>query len=321
MSSSATATIAAATAAAAATIAHRMLSTRSGPRWSTNYGALAAGWFSELSPDAEMWPHQCLSLKVEEVMYDALSEYQHVQVFRTAAYGTMLVLDGVIQITERDEHSYQEMIANIPLCAHPHPVRVALIGGGDGGVLREICRHPSVAVADHCEIDAAVCEVSRRFLPAIAAGLDDPRVKTRYMDGAVWLKEHSDYYDVIIVDSSDPVGPAASLFAEEFYRTMKGALREGGIICTQGECLWLHEKLIAEMIRFSKGLFKHARYAYTTIPTYPSGQIGFVVCSDSVNPSVPAREHPSSADLRYYTDAVHRASFVLPKFVDTLLGT
>lgn len=272
------------------------------------------GWFTELSPDAHMWPGQALSIEIESTLFDEHSEFQHVQVFETKEYGTMLCLDGVIQVTERDEFGYQEMIANIPMCAHRNPKRVAVIGGGDGGVLREIVRHDTVELVDHCEIDQFVCDVSRKFLPSLASGLDHPVVTTRFRDGAAWLQDHTDYYDVVIVDSSDPVGPAATLFEPAFYQTMKASLRQGGVICTQGECQWNNLDLIVEMLGFCKSMFKHADYAFTTVPTYPSGQIGFIMCSDSAPTSTAARPHPKPDELRYYTPEVHKAAFVLPKF-------
>ena len=123
-------------------------------------------------------------------------------------------------------------MVHIPMCAHPKPQKVAVIGAGDGGILREICKHSSVEVVDHCEIDKAVCDVSKEFLPNLAIGLSDPRVNTMHADGAAWLKNHKNTYDIVIVDSSDPIGPASTLFEEEFYKTMKESLREGGIICT-----------------------------------------------------------------------------------------
>ena len=144
----------------------------------------------------------------------------------------MLCLDGVIQTTDRDEFSYQEMMVHVPMCAHPAPKRVAVIGAGDGGILREIVKHESVEKVDHCEIDKAVCEVSRNFLPNLAVGLDDPKVNTLFADGAAWLQKNKGVYDIVIVDSSDPIGPASTLFEEQFYVTLKEALAPGGIICT-----------------------------------------------------------------------------------------
>ena len=207
------------------------------------------------------------------------------------------------------------MIANLPLCAHPHPKRVAIIGGGDGGVIREIMRHPSVEAVDHCEIDRRVCEVSMQYLPSIASELQRPEVTTHYKDGAQFLKDHPNSYDVIIVDSSDPVGPASTLFEASFYEIARDALRDGGVLCTQAECLWNNLLLIAELYADCAPLFQQCDYAYTTVPTYPSGQIGFMVCRKGPEPvSTAVRTHPAAQDLRYYTEELHKAAFVLPKF-------
>lgn len=288
------------------------------PDYKDGHERLGAGWFSEVGT---LWPGQCMSVAVKEKLHDARSDFQHVQVFETENHGRMLCLDGVIQTTDGDEFAYQEMLTHIPMCTHPNPKTVAVIGAGDGGILREVCRHSSVERVDHCELDKMVCDVSKKLLPNLAVGLEDPRVNTQYADGAAWLANHPGEYDVILVDSSDPVGPAATLFEETFYATMKAALKPGGIVCTQGECMWLHADLIVGMQQFCKKLFKHAEYCYTTIPTYPSGQIGFVVCSEGASPTAPVREleEAVSDKLQYYTPRIHQASFVLPKFMEKRL--
>jgi len=273
---------------------------------------LAQGWFSELGV---MWPGQCMSLEVEEVLFEGKSDFQDVVVFKSKTYGTVLALDGVIQLTERDEFAYQEMIVHLPLCAHPNPKKVLIIGGGDGGVLREVCKHDTVEVIEMCEIDKMVPEMSKKYLPTVSTHFDDPRLRLHIADGCKFLDTKEAEYDVIIVDSSDPVGPAEVLFEKPFYRAMRKALKDGGIVCTQAECLWLHLDIIKNLLDQSKELYKTAEYAYTTIPTYPSGQIGFVLCSlrDDFSASVPQRK--LSADkLRYYNDQVHSAAFVLPEF-------
>jgi spermidine synthase len=208
-----------------------------------------------------------MSLKVEEILYHGKSKYQDVLVFKSQSHGTVLVLDGVIQVTERDEFAYQEMIAHLPLFAHPNPKRVLVIGGGDGGVLREIARHPSVEEMVICELDKDVIDVSKKYLPSLACGFDDPRVKVHIMDGAKFMDANKDAFDVIITDSSDPVGPAAVLFETPFYRAMYASLREGGIICTQGECMWLHLNLIKPLKASISQFCTSVEYAYTTIPT------------------------------------------------------
>ena len=170
------------------------------------------------------------------------------------------------------------MMAHLPLYAHPNPQKVLVIGGGDGGVLREIARHPSVTEIVICELDKDVIDVSKKYLPFMAKGFDDPRVKVNIMDGAKFMKENQSAFDVI-TDSSDPVGPACVLFETPFYKAMHGSLRDGGIICTQGECVWLHVDLIQPLVKAITPLFSKVEYAYCTIPSYPSGQIGFIIAS------------------------------------------
>jgi len=270
-----------------------------------------SGWFSEFG---EMWPGQALSLQIEEVLLDEKTEFQDLLVFKSKAYGNVLVLDGAIQATERDEFSYQEMITHLPMCAHPNPKRVLVIGGGDGGVLREVAKHDSVEEIVICELDKAVPAAAKKYLPLLGCGFDDPRVSVHHCDGAEFLEQHTDWFDVIITDSSDPVGPAAALFEESFYCKLRQALRAGGVACSQGEAFWLHLGTIEPMMTFCRRLFDHTEYASCMVPTYPSGQIGFLINSkDGTAPKEPrAWAH---ASLRYYNTDVHRASFVLPEFV------
>jgi spermidine synthase len=258
-----------------------------------------------------------MSLKVEEVLDHHRSIYQDVLVFKSAKHGNVLVLDGVIQVTERDEFAYQEMIAHIPLYAHPNPKRVLVIGGSDGGVLREIARHPSVEEIVICEIDKDVIDVSKKYLPTLAEGYNDPRVKVHIMDGAKFMEANQDSFDVIITDSSDPVGPASVLFETPFYKSMYGSLREGGIVCTQGECFWLHLELIRPLVNSISTFYTSVGYAYTMIPTYPSGQIGFILATKGRGACSEPSRQPDEETLKtfkYYTPEIHKAAFVLPAF-------
>ncbi|ESO88834.1 hypothetical protein LOTGIDRAFT_218994 [Lottia gigantea] len=279
--------------------------------------AIRKGWFSELSP---LWPGQCLSLEIEEVLYHEKSKYQDILVFKSKTYGNVLVLDGVIQVTERDEHSYQEMLAHIPMFSHPNPKQVLIIGGGDGGVAREVLKHPQVLTVDMCEIDEKVPEVSKKYLPKLASSFADPKFTLHVQDGFEFLKSHEGTYDVIITDSSDPIGPASSLFEKSYYDLMSKSLKDGGVLASQGECLWLHLDLIKEMLEFCKTIYPITDYCYTTIPTYPSGQIGFILCSkDKANFRKPVRcisqQEVDDMSLKYYNTDIHKASFILPEFV------
>ncbi|XP_041377619.1 spermidine synthase-like [Gigantopelta aegis] len=275
------------------------------------------GWFSEIG---ELWPGQCMSLEVEEVLHKEKSKFQDVLVFKSKTYGNVLVLDGVIQATDRDEFSYQEMLAHLPMCCHANPKKVLVIGGGDGGVVREVLKHSSVESVDQCEIDEMVIEVSKKYLPQMACCFEDPRLNLHIKDGFEFMGQHKGEYDVIITDSSDPIGPASALFEKSYYELMKKALKPGGVVCSQGECIWLHLDLIKDMHDFCKTLYPSVDYAYTAIPTYPSGQIGFILCS--LNPDIDFREPVrilTEADvlkmkLKYYNQHIHAASFILPEF-------
>ncbi|KIP02329.1 hypothetical protein PHLGIDRAFT_32236 [Phlebiopsis gigantea 11061_1 CR5-6] len=273
------------------------------------------GWFREIS---SQWPGQAMTLKVRKILHVEKSLYQDVLVFESETYGNVLVLDGVIQCTERDEFSYQEMIAHLPLASHPNPEQVLVIGGGDGGVVREVLKHQSVKNVVLCDIDEAVVRVSRQFLPHMSSLLDDPRVTVFIGDGFKFLAENQSTYDVIITDSSDPVGPAESLFQKPYFELLHNALTPGGHIATQAECLWIHLPLITELVSTIGKIFAVAEYAFTTIPTYPSGQIGFLVCSkaEGRNLHEPVR---TVTPTRYYNSDVHRAAFVLPEFGRAML--
>ena len=229
---------------------------------------------------------------------------------------------------------YQEMIAHIPLASHPNPKKVLVIGGGDGGVVREVLKHESVDEVVLCDIDEvsitclvpalsptlrqAVVRVSKQFLPHMSALLSSPRVRVYIGDGFKFLADNTATYDAIITDSSDPVGPAAALFEKPYFQLLHDALAPGGHISTQAECLWLHLPLIRELQKTTGAIFPVFEYAFTTIPTYPSGQIGFVVASKEQGRDLrtPVRQ---VAGTRYWNESVHRAAFILPEFGRAML--
>ncbi|KAI0502437.1 hypothetical protein KFK09_017387 [Dendrobium nobile] len=269
--------------------------------------SIIPGWFSEMSP---MWPGEAHSLKIEEILYQGKSEYQDVMVFQSATYGKVLVLDGVIQVTQRDECAYQEMITHLPLCSIQNPKKVLVIGGGDGGVLREVSRYPSVEQINICEIDKMVVDVSVAFLKNAPEGT----------------------YDAVIVDSSDPIGPAQELFEKPFFESVARALRPGGVVCTQAESIWLHMHIIEAIVSNCRQVFKGSvNYAWTTVPTYPSGVIGFMLCSTE-GPQVDF-QHPvhkidenddlnkSKGPLKFYNPEIHSAAFCLPSFAKRVIGS
>ncbi|XP_020580833.1 spermidine synthase 1 isoform X2 [Phalaenopsis equestris] len=292
--------------------------------------AIIPGWFSEMSP---MWPGEAHSLKIEKILYQGKSEYQDVMVFQSATYGKVLVLDGVIQVTQRDECAYQEMITHLPLSSIQNPKKVLVIGGGDGGVLREVSRYSSIEQINICEIDKMVVDVSKQFFPNLAVGFEDPRVNLHIGDGVAFLKNVPEgTYDAVIVDSSDPIGPAQELFEKPFFESVSRALRPGGVVCTQAESIWLHMHIIESIVSNCRQVFKGSvNYAWTTVPTYPSGVIGFMLCSTE-GPPVDFQRPVHKIDendelnkckgpLKFYNPEIHSAAFCLPSFAKRVIGS
>ncbi|XP_051143007.1 spermine synthase isoform X2 [Andrographis paniculata] len=302
------------------------------------HSTVVSGWFSECQLSSAdtvkevffnnpMWPGEAHSLKVEEVLFKERSLFQEVLVFQSSGYGRVLVLDGIVQLTEKDECAYQEMIAHLPLCSIESPKNVLVVGGGDGGVLREIARHRSVEKIDICEIDQLVIDVSKKFFPDLAIGFEDPRVHLHVGDAVEFLRQTPEgKYDAIIVDSSDPVGPAQELVERPFFENIARALRPGGVLCNMAESMWLHTHLIQDMISVCRETFKGSvRYAWTSVPTYPSGAIGFLLCStegppvDFAHPINPIEKLEGAIgykrELQFYNSEMHRAAFSLPSFV------
>nr|CAB3503032.1 unnamed protein product [Digitaria exilis] len=282
--------------------------------------AVIPGWFSEISP---MWPGEAHSLKVEKVLFQGKSDYQNVMVFQSSTYGKVLVLDGVIQVTERDECAYQEMITHLPLCSIKDPKKVLVIGGGDGGVLREVSRYSSVEQIDICEIDKMVVDVSKQFFPHLAVGFEDPRVSLHIGDGVAFLKNAPEgTYDAVIVDSSDPIGPAQELFEKPFFQSVARALRPGGVVCTQAESIWLHMHIIEDIV-------VNCRQIRCLTCFHCSGVIGFMLCStegpavDFQHPvfNIEEDEHSSKSKgpLKFYNSEIHSASFCLPSFAKRVI--
>ncbi|TXG56330.1 hypothetical protein EZV62_017643 [Acer yangbiense] len=319
------------------------------PNNTNSISAVIPGWFSEISP---MWPGEAHSLKVEKILFQGKSDYQNVMVFQSSTYGKVLVLDGVIQLTERDECAYQEMITHLPLCSIPNPKKVLVIGGGDGGVLREVARHSSVEQIDICEIDKMVVDVSKQFFPSVAVGYEDPRVTLHIGDGVAFLKNVPEgTYDAVIVDSSDPIGPAQELFEKPFFQSVANALRPGGVLSTQAESIWLHMHIIEDIVANCRQIFKGSvNYAWTTVPTYPrhillnllgsavavspfhrNGMIGFMLCSTEgppvdfkhpVNPIDADDSHSKSrGPLKFYNKEIHTAAFCLPTFAKKVVDS
>lgn len=247
-------------------------------------------------------------------------------VFKSTDYGNVLVLDGVVQATERDEFAYQEMITHVALNNHPNPKRVLVIGGGDGGVLREIVKHDCVEEAILVEIDECVVKVSKLYLPDMSKGFDHPRVQVQIRDGFEYLRSIRNEFDVIITDSSDPDGPAEQLFEKSYFEMMEQALTEKGVYIMQAsENVWLKLNVLKHLKTACKEVFPSVEYTHACVPTYTSGQLGLMVCSKDPqnNLKLPTRSWDPEIEKsinKYYNRELHEASFHLPTFARKVLN-
>jgi len=239
--------------------------------------------------------------------------YQTIEVFETDSYGRVLLLDGLVQTTEKDEFFYHEMLVHPAMMSHPHPQDILIVGGGDGGALREVLRYP-VKSAVLVEIDVRVIEVCRKRFPGLAASFGDHRVEVAVGDGNRYIRETDRLFDVIIVDSSDPVGPSAILHQKSFFAALKKRLRPGGTIAAQAGTPLYHLEHLRKKRRFLKALFKSALYYLGPVPTYPGGLWCYVFLSERIDPLRPQRRRPPKK-LRFYNLDVHRAAFALPEFL------
>lgn len=258
-----------------------------------------------------------LKLKIIRSLEKIKSEFQEIEIVESKSFGKILLINGVIMLTEADEFCYHEMIAHVPLCVHKKAQKILVIGGGDGGTVREILKHDKVKEVDVCEIDEKVIEISKRHFPYLANCFDDPKVKIYCEDGNEFIKAHQNEYDLIIVDSSDPVGPAEVLFKREFFTAMFQALKDDGIVVTQAESFFYHSKIIKSLFSFIRDIYPISEYYYTLVPTYPSGVIGFTFCSKQYHPlgNFNETEALKLNGLKYYDKDIHKSAFTLPRFV------
>lgn len=260
-----------------------------------------------------------ITLKVNKTLHTEQTDFQHLEMVETEEFGNMLFLDGMVMTSEKDEFVYHEMVAHVPLFTHPNPENVLVVGGGDGGVIREILKHSSVKKATLVDIDGKVIEYSKKFLPSIAGKLDDPRVDVKVGDGFMHIAEADNEYDVIMVDSTEPVGPAVNLFSKGFYAGIAKALKEDGIFVAQTDNPWFTPELITNVQRDVKEIFPITKLYTANIPTYPSGLWTFTIGSKKYDPLAVEDSRFFNIETKYYTKELHKAAFVLPKFVSDLI--
>jgi spermidine synthase len=261
-----------------------------------------------------------LSLRVRESLLVEQTPFQRLAVLDTYLYGRMLVLDGAIQTTEEDEFVYHEMITHVPLLTHPQPREVLVIGGGDGGTVREIVKHADVARVRLVEIDDRVVAAARRFLPGLSQALDNPRAEVIITDGAAYVRAMRGACDVVIVDSTDPVGPAVELFEADFYQSVYDALTPEGLFVAQSKSPYLDRDLIREVLGIIRSIFPIALLYTAAIPTYPSGLWSFVLGSKLHHPLTFDEGRAEKLATRYYSPEIHRAAFILPRQIRGDLG-
>ena len=260
--------------------------------------------------------------EVTRTLHRQKTEFQELVIFDTPTFGRVLVLDGILQTTEADEYFYHEMLTHPPILAHGAVGDVLIIGGGDGGTLREVLKHRNIRRVTIVEIDADVVENCRRYLPSISKGaFEDRRTELVFADGVAFVAETKDKFDLIIVDSTDPTGPGEALFEERFYADCKAGLKEKGILVTQNGVPFLQGAELATSYRRLKSLFADATFYLTAVPSYVGGFMALGWAStEAANRRVPletleTRFAEAAIETRYYTPAVHLAAFALPRYI------
>ncbi len=270
----------------------------------------------------EAWTDNCrFGMRVRKTLLSKQTAYQQLDVLDTPGFGKVLLLDGLVMVTEKDEFIYHEMITHPAVNNHAAPQSVLIIGGGDGGTAREFCRYPFIEEITVVEIDGEVVDACRTHFPGCARAYDDPRVTVQTADGIAYAAEGRERYDLVVIDSTDPFGPAAGLFTAEFYHHIRRLLREDGIVTAQAESCYFYPEVVAGMTARFREVFGRADLYNASIPTYPSGFWHLLTASRDGRPLCePA--HPKPLDgmgLQYYNHDVHRAAFIQPPFVNAVI--
>lgn len=275
----------------------------------------------------ELWctEHQTenvqLSARIRATLFSGKSDFQEILVLDSFEFGRMLVLDGVFQTSIFDEYIYHEMIAHVPLHIHPSPRKVLVIGGGDGGCVREVVRHPEVEAVKMVEIDGMVVEVSKKYLPEISTAMlqGHPKLDVTIGDGIQHMKDVENEYDVIIVDCSDPIGPGEGLFTRDFYQNVYKALKPDGLFVQQTESPFYHQPLIRRLNRDIRSLFPITEMYLAQIPLYPGGLHCFTIGSKKYDSQSVKPSRILDIPYRYYNQDIQKSCFVLPNFVRELI--
>ena len=276
------------------------------------------GYYHEITPSGFG-----IAIKAGKVLFSDNSPFQKVEVFETdSQLGRVLTLDDLMMTTEGDEYHYHEMIANIPMMQHPCPKSVLVIGGGDGGTIREVMKHKTVERAVLCEIDGMVIDACKQYLPTISCELDNPKVEILVQDAIEYIKDKKDEFDIILIDSTDPMGPGEGLFTEEFYTNVKNSLKKGGIVAAQSESPFVNREEIKKMYNLLKKVFPTVSTYTSNIPTYPGGYWAWAFCSVDVKPLEYFNEERAAEIIptcKIYNKEYHNARFALPNHLKELL--
>lgn len=272
-------------------------------------------------------PHWRVRLAADEVLHEVKTEHQHLVIFKNRTWGTVLMLDGVCQLTTSDEFIYHEMMAHVPLMALDKPKQVLVVGGGDGGVLREVLKHPAVEKAMLCEIDREVIDTALKYYPEVPGStFDDERTVVVIADGRKFVAETDERFDAIIVDSSEPIGPSAVLHTPEFFASCKRALKDDGILVTQNGLPFLLPNQLRDTTRAFASLFEHVAPYMCTQPCYFGGPFALNWASDEDDhldltiKKLEKRQQKRGIETRYWTPAVHLAAFALPRYAETIVA-
>jgi spermidine synthase len=274
-------------------------------------------WYDETFDD-----HTRLGLRVKETLFSGESQYQKIEVIDTVGFGRVLVIDNVFMTSEYDEFLYHEMLAHPALTTAPSIERVLVIGGGDGGTVREVLRHPDVRECVMIEIDEMVVNASKEYLPGIGTAWDDPRLDVRFIDGIEYVKKsNDDKYDVILLDGTDPVGPGAVLFDESFYEGSKRMLAPRGVMALQSESPLLMMDLFVEIQHKLRNQFSEVHPYLGPVPLYGTGTWSWTWCSNTGEPlrAIPERQEAIVEASKAYNEDLHRAIFALPNYVKRAL--
>jgi len=268
----------------------------------------------------KLYPEWGQSFEIDEMIYQEKTNFWDLSIFKNKRFGTVVAMDGIIQCTEADEGIYHEMLAHVPLLAHGNPLSVLIIGGGDGGTLREVVKHETVQKVVLVEIDGSFIELSKKYLPHLSQGaFDDPRAKIVIQDAAVYVKEAEETFDVILCDSTDPVGPGRVLFTSEFYGDCKKLLNPKGIFVNQNGVPFLQKEELHLTLENRKPHFKYVEFYLAPVASYVGGFMAFGYATDFKyrlsKKALQERLEKVTGKMHYYTPAIHKAAFELPQYV------